>query len=196
MDRSEMLAQNLRRARQARGLTLEQVASNLHIERSTLCRYESGDIANIPPARIEALAKAYGLSPAELMGWQSQRLLPLLGEIACGAPVFAEQNVLAMMPEPPDVRADFCLRANGDSMRGARIYDGDIVYIRACDTVDDGEIAAVLLDDEATLKRVYRERGMLQLLAENPAVKPLIIAEGDHSVRILGKAVAFCSTIV
>lgn len=93
-----------------------------------------------------------------------------------------------------EIHADFALRAKGDSMTGARIQDGDIVFIRRQDTVNNGEIAAVLIDDEAALKRIrYLPGGMTMLQAENPAYEPIFIGgEGEtRVVRILGKAIAF-----
>ena len=123
---------------------------------------------------------------------------PLLGNIACGEPIFAEQNFEAYVEAGANVHADFCLRAKGDSMIGARIQDGDIVFIKKQEMVDDGEIAAVLIEDEATLKRVYydEEAGVLQLFAENPQYKTMRFSgeELDH-IRIIGKAVAFQSDI-
>lgn len=123
---------------------------------------------------------------------------PLLGNIACGEPIFADQKFELYVEAGANIRADFCLRAKGDSMIGARIYDGDIVFIRQQDMVDDGEIAAVLIDDEATLKRVYydREAGVLSLFAENPQYRTMRFSGSDlETIRILGKAVAFQSDI-
>lgn len=123
---------------------------------------------------------------------------PLLGNIACGKPIFADEQFEAYVEAGASIKADFCLRAEGDSMIGARIYDGDIVFIRKQEMVDDGEIAAVLIDDEATLKRVYydQESGVIQLFAENPNYKTMRFAgeELDH-IRILGKAVALQTDI-
>jgi repressor LexA len=123
---------------------------------------------------------------------------PLLGSIACGEPIFAEQEFEAYVVAGAGIHADFCLKAQGDSMIGARIYDGDIVFIRKQESVEDGEIAAVLIDDEATLKRVYydHENNVLQLFAENPQYKTKRFTgeELDH-IRILGKAVAFQSDV-
>ncbi len=96
------------------------------------------------------------------------------------------------------IRADFCLRARGNSMIGARIHDGDIVFIQKQDMVQDGEIAAVIIDDEATLKRVnyYPERDLLILKAENSHYEDLIYSgEELNHIRILGRAVAFQSDI-
>lgn len=122
----------------------------------------------------------------------------LLGNVACGEPIFANEETEVYIEAGADLKADFCLRAKGDSMIGARIYDGDIVFIRQQDTVEDGEIAAVLIEDEATLKRVYfdKEAGILSLFAENPQYKTLRYSgEQLNTIRILGKAVAFQSRL-
>lgn len=106
-----------------------------------------------------------------------------------------------MVDVPDYIHADFALRCKGDSMIGARIYDGDIVYIRKQPQVENGEIAAVLIEDvaeyaEATLKRLYLSSGQLVLQAENPTFAPIVFT-GDsiRQVHILGKAVAFTSML-
>lgn len=122
----------------------------------------------------------------------------LLGDIACGEPITANEEFELYVEAGANINADFCLRARGDSMIGARIYDGDIVFIRQQDIVDDGEIAAVIIDDEATLKRVYydRESEVLSLFAENPQYRTLRYSGEELSrIRILGKAVAFQSDV-
>jgi repressor LexA len=141
---------------------------------------------------------ALGVSEAaearELAG-ESPRLLPLLGEIACGEPRFASQELYAYVPSN-GVSADFCLRAKGDSMTGARINDGDVVFIKKQESVENGQIAAVAIDDEATLKRVYVTPENVTLVAENPAYPPIVLDARDaKSVRILGRAVAFQSSV-
>ena len=133
-----------------------------------------------------------GISPLETKKYR------LLGNVACGEPIFANEETEVYIEAGEDLKADFCLRAKGDSMIGARIYDGDIVFIRQQDTVEDGEIAAVLIEDEATLKRVYfdKEAGILSLFAENPQYKTLRYSgEQLNTIRILGKAVAFQSRL-
>ncbi len=124
--------------------------------------------------------------------------LPLLGEIACGAPSLAEGGEESMMEIRTNVKADFCLRAKGDSMTGARIHDGDLVLVREQPMVENGEIAAVVIRDEATLKRVYYypEKRRLILYPDNPSYMPLVFS-GDEigEVRILGKAVALQSVL-
>ena len=124
--------------------------------------------------------------------------LPLLGEIACGQPIFAEEKQECLIEAGARIHADFCLRARGNSMIGARIMDGDLVFIRNQPTVENGEIAAVIIDDTATLKRVYYypEEQKLALNAENPQYPPLIyIGEELDHIKILGKAIAFQSEL-
>lgn len=123
---------------------------------------------------------------------------PLLGDIACGKPITANEELELYVESGTAIEADFCLRAKGDSMIGARIYDGDIVFIRKQEIVDNGEIAAVVIDDEATLKRVnyYPEKNLLILKAENSKYEDLVYSgeQLDHII-ILGKAVAFQSDV-
>ena len=124
--------------------------------------------------------------------------IPLLGEIACGQPIYAAEDRESYVMAGTDINADFCLVAKGDSMTGARILDGDIVFIRKQDMVDNGEIAAVVIGDEATLKRVnyYPEKNLLILKAENPLYPDQIYAEDQlDTVKVLGKAVAFQSDV-
>lgn len=124
------------------------------------------------------------------------RKIPLVGSIACGTPILAEENLDGDVEAPDHVRADFALRCKGDSMINARIFDGDIVYIRQQESVEHGEIAAVLIGDEATLKRVYMYDDCISLEAENPQYKPMVYrGEEMNNIRILGKAVAFTSVI-
>lgn len=124
---------------------------------------------------------------------------PLLGDIACGEPIYAEEDRESYVMAGTDIHADFCLRAKGDSMIGARINDGDIVFIRKDEEIIDGQIYAVVIDDEATLKRVYydREKNIIQLTPANDNYKPLVYTgETLDEIRVLGKAVAFQSDII
>lgn len=128
----------------------------------------------------------------------STKRFPLLGAIACGKPIMANEEKELYVEAGTNIHADFCLKAKGDSMIGARIYDGDIVFIRKQEMVNNGEIAAVIIDDEATLKRVnyYPEKNLLILKAENSNYEDLVYTgeQLDHII-ILGKAVAFQSDI-
>ena len=126
------------------------------------------------------------------------RGIPLIGAIACGAPILAEENITEWIDIPSVVRADFALVCKGDSMTGARIMDGDLVCIRQQDDVTDGQIAAVLIDTEATLKRVYHNPdGTITLVAENPKYPPRIVGlDSTEDVRIIGLATHFISAVV
>lgn len=195
------------------GLTQLDVANAVGVSEATVSRWESGDIANMKRSRIAALASVLKISPSIIMGWNenpeirlpsddiiipmpTMRKIPLVGSIACGTPILAEENCEREVDVPDHVRADFALRCKGDSMINARIFDGDIVYIRQQESVEHGEIAAVIIDDEATLKRVYMYDDCISLEAENPQYKPMVYrGEEMNNIRILGKAVAFTSSI-
>ena len=206
-----MIANNLKAMRKAKGLTLDAVAAALGTSKQTIHRYENGIISNIPHEKVVMLAECLGTTPSDLMGWTSnlssyknilpvkKRGLPLIGDIACGEPIYAKEEHECFVAADADIDASFCLRAHGDSMIGARILDGDIVFIRSQSSVDNGEIAAVIINDEATLKRVYfyPDEGKLVLSPENPKYAPLVyINEELNTIKIIGKAVAFQSTIV
>lgn len=137
-----------------------------------------------------------GFSAPNIIPMPEMRKIPLLGSIACGAPILADEHIEGEVDIPSHVHADFALVCKGDSMINARIFDGDIVYIRQQDMVESGEIAAVLIDNEATLKRVKLLPDRIILSPENPLYDPLVFrGEEMNNVRILGKAVAFTSTV-
>ena len=189
---------NLKALRKERGMTLEDLAKLVGTSKQTIQRYESGVITAIPQEKIEALAHALGASPSRFYDREESRHhIPLLGSISCGKPVYAEEEYDLCL-ENEVGGADFCLRAKGESMVGARIYDGDLVFIRRQDSVDNGEIAAVMVEGETTLKRVYYypQEEKLILAAENPAYAPLVyVGEELDGIRILGLAVAFQSRV-
>lgn len=134
--------------------------------------------------------------PTNIAPMPETRKIPLVGTIACGQPILAEQNIEEYISIPRHLAGDFALTCKGDSMINARIFDGDIVYIRQQDTVDNGEIAAVLIDGEATLKRVRLFEDHISLEPENPQYRPIVLwGEEMNTVRILGKATAFTSTV-
>ena len=207
-----MLGERLKELRKKNGLSLEDVADRVGTSRQTIHRYETGVISNIPHDRIESLAAALSTTPADLMGWEGwdplatfnnikkmnvkrvkSRRLPILGNVACGEPIFASESYEDYICEGSEPIADFCLVAKGDSMINARIFDGDILFVRRQESVSDGEIAVVLIEDEATVKRVYfnREDGILTLMPENPTYKPMrFTGTSLDSIRILGKVVS------
>lgn len=202
--------QRMKNRRKAIGLSAERIADILGVSPATIYRYENGDIEKVPGERLEPIARALQTTPAYLMGWEDDtssipaniipmpemRRIPLLGSIACGEPILAADNIEDYLSIPKDMAGDFALTCKGDSMINARIFDGDIVYIRQQDTVENGEIAAILIDNEATLKRVRLFDDHIVLEPENPMYKPLVYwNEEMNTVRILGKAVAFTSIV-
>lgn len=119
---------------------------------------------------------------------------PLVGSIACGEPITAEENIEDYVDVPENVQCDFCLRCKGDSMIDAGIHDGDLVYIHIQPEVENGQIAAVRIDGEATLKRVFWDKGsqVLQLVPANSSYMPKVYSGQDlESVHIEGRAVGF-----
>lgn len=212
------IGSRIRNRREELGLSQDELGRRLgYKSRSSINKIEL-DQRNLTQSKIKAIADALETTPAYIMGWDEpdQKLdeenlkffdnlfpietkkFPLLGNIACGKPIFADEQFEAYIEAGANIKADFCLRAKGDSMTGARIQDGDIVFIKKQEMVDDGEIAAILIEDEATLKRVYydQENKILQLFAENPKFKTMRFSgEELNHVRILGKAIAFQSDI-
>lgn len=191
-------------------VTAAQVAKDTGISQSTLSEWKHGNYQ--PKAdKMQKIANYFGVSVSYLIGetetaiptydniipMPSMTSVPLLGTIACGTPITAVENIEDYVAKPESIDADFALRCKGDSMVDARIFDGDIVYIHQQPTVNNGEIAAVLIDDEATLKRVYVSDGTITLMPANQKYPPLIYSgEQLNNIRILGKAVAFTSVII
>ena len=192
------------------GLTVEELAHKMgNKDKSSISKIENGK-ADIPQSKIAAFADALQTTPAYLMGWEEQpepkkptippgfepmpkmKKIPLIGSIACGEPITAEQNIEKMVDVPENIRCDFSLTCHGDSMVDAGIHDKDVVYIRIQPEVENGEIAAVRIDGEATLKRVYYNPGTLTLMPANPAYAPMIYTGPQlEEVHIEGKAVGW-----
>lgn len=198
--------ERIRSRREALGMTQTELADALSTTKQNIYKYENGIISNIPSDKIEAMAEILKTTPAYLMGWEEETVLPpnieplgsmqkipLVGQIACGTPILAEQNIEDYVDLPGHIRADFALTCKGESMIGAGIRTGDIVYIRKQEEVENGQIAAVMVgNDEATLKRVYAKEGVVQLVAENPSIAPAVfIGEETAQIHIVGLAVAY-----
>lgn len=204
-------ASTIKRLRTERGVTQEQLAAMLNVSRSTIGMYETGSrepdfetceaIADIFNVDMDYLI---GRSPVERKkvvippGFQpmpEMSAVPLVGRIACGQPILAEQNIEARIGVPALWRADFALTCHGNSM-AAMIQDGDIVCIRKQPEVENGEIAAVRIGEEATLKRFYRQGDTVMLQAENPAFSPLVYTRDQlNEITIEGRVVGICRGI-
>lgn len=208
------IAEKIKTKRLSKGLTLDQVGEMVGVHRSSVKRWEDGEINDMKRKYIAALAKALDMSPIEFldMDWRENtppppnlltslhtRRVPMLGAVACGEPIYADGEYGEYVSVDGNIECDFALTCKGDSMIGARIYDGDIVFVRKQDYVDDGSVAVVLLDDEATLKRIYHlADGRIELRPENPRFRSIVIGGENETrtCRILGKAIAFQSTVV
>lgn len=206
----------IRKLREDNNMTQTELAERIRVSKQSLYKYENGIVTNIPSDKIEAIADVFDVSPAYIMGWEDEqsqcdndypeqltpisnigiKRYPLLGAVACGEPIYREEDGYIECMD--DIDADFCLVCKGDSMINARIYDGDVVFIKHTPVVENGQIAAVSVDNEVTLKRVYYypDKNKLVLNPENPAYEPLIYTKEElNEVRILGRAVKFLSNV-
>ena len=199
----------LRQLRLSQNMNQYDFANAIGVSRSTIGMYETGK-REPDFETLEIIADYFNVTMAYLIGDESEYIskinniipiptmkkVPLLGTIACGEPILAEENIESYVNMPEEINGTFALRCKGDSMINARIFDGDIVYIRHQPIVNNGEIAAVLIGDEATLKKVYQYPNRLELRAENPTFSPLEYeGEAMNNIKILGKAVYFTSKI-
>ena len=204
-------------ARKQRGFTLERLADVYNrrfgggLSKGTLSKYENtkqepmistvGNLSAILGVSVDYLLNGEESDYIDIYAFDNispvlTRRFPMLGKIACGEPIYCDEEYETFVEASADINADFCLTARGDSMINARIFDGDIVFIRAQPQVENGEIAAVIVNDEATLKRVYLKSDRIILRPENPLYDDIIFTDTDmNSVRILGKAVAFMSYV-
>ena len=213
--REAKFPERLKLALEDKQLRQADLAKRTGIDRSMISSYLSG---RYKPSsdNIHKIAVALDISEGWLLGydvpWEAQwipawnkdmlkigsQTLPMLGKVSCGMPIYCDEEFTTVSVMGDDIKADCCLRAVGDSMINARIHDGDIVFIRYQPIVEMGEIAAVVVDDEITLKRCYYypESNKLILQAENPAYAPLVYVGSElDTIHILGKAVAFQSLV-
>lgn len=198
-------SRRLKECRENRGWTVRELADMISTSAASISRYENG-IHGAGRQAIEDLAKLFNVNPAWLMGADVEKYLddvqpckkiPVVGTIAAGLPLLADEHIEGYEWVGEKEHIDFCLRVKGDSMIGARILDGDLVFIRRQPEVESGEIAAVMINgEEATLKRVYIINGNIILHAENPEYKDLVFGKKDKKdVRIIGKAMYFKSEV-
>ncbi len=211
-----MIGERIKQLRESKGYNMRQMASALNLPYTTYVNYEKG--AREPNSeQLILISKYFGVTIDYIMGrtdtpnptettenlfdkypqikpLPEMKKIPLVGQVACGKPIYCEEDEWFSVPK--DIKADFCLRCKGDSMINARIHDGDIVFIRACPEVENGQIAAVAIDNEVTLKRVYYypEKHKIVLNPENPKYEPFVYTDEElNDIRILGRAVVFLS---
>lgn len=169
--------------------TIRAIAKTLRVDFNDLLAALDGD-------QVVSLKSAQDL-PANVVPLPEMKKVPLVGQIACGTPILAEQNIEEYIDLPAHINADYALTCKGESMINIGIEDGDIVYIRQQEEVENGQVAAVMVgDDEATLKRFYFEDGIVQLIAENSTIPPKVfVGEAINQVRVIGRAVAYTHII-
>jgi len=198
------MGRRIRELRLAKQMSQEDLGKIVGVKRAAVNKWETGETKNLKRDTIAKLSEFFGVSPSYLMGMTDipnvevlqTRRVPILGSVAAGNPILAMEEHNDYIVVDGNIRVDFCLRVRGDSMIGARLQDGDIVFVRRQPTVENGDIAVVLIDDEVTLKRVYvTDKGVI-LKPENPAYEPMFFSHEDfRQVRILGRAVAFQSKL-
>lgn len=207
-----VFSKNLNRLMNEKGISQTDIIRDLKINKSTISTWCNG--SRLPRMdKVQMIADYLGVYKSDLIEDKSQInnhnydnlyniakiKLPLLGNVACGEPIYADEDRESYIMVGTDLKADFCLKCQGDSMINARIYDGDIVFVRKQDIVNNGEIAVVIIDDEATLKRFYyyKEQNLVILKPENPKYEDIVLS-GDklNEVKVLGKAIAFQSDVI
>lgn len=220
------LYKNIKKRRLELDMTQSDLAKELgYSDKSMIAKIEKGAV-DLSQSKITAFAKALKTTEVALMGWDDSsdspaattghgmsslpkqileklkpvkmKSFPMLGYVACGEPIFADKNYEAFIMADADIDADYCLTCKGDSMINARIHDGDIVFIKTCSMVDNGDIALVVIDNDVTLKRVYYypEQQTLRLVSENPVYAPFVYSDAElEQIHILGKAVMFQSIV-
>lgn len=211
----------LKNLREEINLSQQELADRLNVTRQTVSNYETNK--RLPNKEMfEIIADFFNVDMDYLYGmsdvknkYQSlinnsnidlasipgiilpvkMKKIPILGTIACGEPIFAEENYEGYFMLDANLPvADFVLRAKGDSMIDADINEGDLVFFRRKSDVDNGSIAAVIIEDEATLKKVYKNESNLILQPCNSNYAPIVLSENDHkSIRILGEMVGVYS---
>ena len=200
------IGERIKTRRKELKLSQTDIYERCDITSGALSKIENGK-ADIPQSKVIAFARALNTTTAYLMGIDTAKersipagfqplpkrdRIPRVGQIACGTPILAEENVEAYDEVPSDWHADFTLLCQGDSME-PKIKDGDVVAIHSQPMVENGEVAAVLIDGEATLKRVFLFDDHIELRAENPTFPTILrIGEDMNTITIEGKAVGLC----
>lgn len=202
-----MFSNKLKELRINSGMKRSDLAKKIGVSVSTISNYENGIRKPDSDEKWRILASTFNVTvdylmdcetlsfPTNIIPFETKKI-PLLGDIACGEPIECNQEYDLYINVAANLNADFCVRAKGDSMINARIFDGDLVICKKQPTVENGEIAVVIIDNEATLKRFYKHENSIELRPENPLHKPINFSGVEQeSVRILGKAVAFQSLV-
>ena len=176
--------------RKLNNLSLEAIGDYVGVAKSTVKRWESGDSKNIPEAKLEKLSELFEIDVPTFLNGQVK---PILGYVKAGYDMFASENLLGYeeVTKKEAAQGDYYLKVQGDSMNGSRIHDGDLVYVKTCSDVENGDIAVVIIDQsEVTIKKILKQEHALVLMATNPAYEPRFFDENDirnKRVQIIGK---------
>ena len=189
----------IKNRRKELGITLEEIGDYVGVSKTTVQRWESGNISNMRRDRIKKLSEILQLEAEELIGIEPLQdstftKIPVLGSGAAGLPVTAQEDVIGyeeVLKEWVVNDNVFALKIKGDSME-PRIVEGDIVIVRCQSDIENGETAIVMIDGEATCKKVVKHAEGVVLMANNPKYSPVYITSDEvknKSVSILGKVI-------
>lgn len=199
-NRNDILVKNLMFYLKKLNLTQTEFAREMGYPETTVSNWFNKNTYPRPD-KIQDMANYFGVRRTDLtennevqqVPLKNAHSIPIVGTIAAGTPILAEENIEDYFVIDNRVNADFGLKVKGDSMINANIFDGDIVFIRQQPTLENGEIGAILLDDEATLKRFSKKENSVILQAENPSMTDWPRIYTDGNIRILGKLVGVYS---
>lgn len=205
------LGDKLKKIRLDKNMSMEELKNllnnkyDLNMSKSMISRWENGKSEPIN-TYLSAYAKEFNLDMNDLLDIDLSEIegikiikkfvnVPVLGEIACGEPIFCQQNYDDFFQIDEDLaHPDFCLTARGDSMIDVGIHDGDLIFMKQTPVVDNGKIAAVIIDDDVTLKRFYKKDHEIILQPENKEYSPIILRENDgQNIRIIGEMIGLYS---
>lgn len=173
-------------------VTNEYIAKKVGVNRSTVARWINDDTKVMKQDVVEKLSYLLGLDVEALLKDSSLYQRPIIGVAKAGYDHFAQEEYEGMeiVTKNDYYRGDYFLRITGNSMDGAHIHDGDLVYVKQCNDVSSGSIAVVLIGEEATVKRVIKKADLLVLEAANPSVETRFFTKQEVEelpVRIIGK---------
>lgn len=195
----------IKELRVAKDMTQEELGNIVGVKKAAVQKWESGMTKNLKKSVLQTLSELFNVDPSYIMGMSNlknipnikTKKVPLLGSIAAGQPILANEETRSFIEVDINTPIDFCLEVRGDSMIDVNIKDGDIVFVRKQQDVENGEIAVVLIDNEATLKRVYKMDNGVLLKPENDNYQPMFFSEEDYKeVSILGKAISVQSNLI
>ena len=205
------LGDKLKKVRVDNKMSMEELKNllnnkyDLNISKSMISRWENGKSEPIN-TYLSAYAKEFNLDMNNLLDIDLSEIegiklikkfanVPILGEIACGEPIFCQENYNGYFQIDEDLdKPDFCLRARGDSMIDVGIEDGDLIFMKQTPVIANGKIAAILIDDTVTLKRFYKHDHEIILQPENKSYSPIILRENDgQNIKIIGEMIGMYS---